>query len=81
MSRRTLSRTEKADAYDRLITEISYREPSVNLAIQQRGGSSGWARTDEVTRFLGAFDALTDHYKRHKLGDDRCSLDRAAKKS
>ena len=70
---RGMSITEKADAFDRLIKEIRYRAPSVDLAFAQRG--AGWLsrgpKGDEITRFLAAFDALAGVVKRHQLGDDK----------
>lgn len=65
---RTLSTTEKAEAWDNLMKQIRDREPSVNTAIAQRGGSSAAEHLPLVERFLVAFDALTDNYKRRTLG-------------
>lgn len=69
MRDRQISSTEKADAFDRLITEIRYRQPAVDLAFAQRG--SGWRtegpQGDEITRFLAAFDALAGVVKQHAL--------------
>lgn len=65
-----LSATQKADAYDSLIREIRHRQPSVDLAIEQRGGyPAAYKPLTEIERFLVAFDTLTDRDKQRRLGD------------